>query len=117
MLKKVEAIIRAEKLYDVKDALHKAGIEFFSYSEVNGVGMATQSQVYRGHIYDMGTIDRIKIVIMISKNLKEVVQAIMDSGKTGELGDGRIMVTDMENVYNIRTGEEGAAALTKHTSK
>ena len=114
MLKKIEAIIRAEKLYDVKDALHQVGVEFFSYSEVSGVGMAHQEQVYRGRIYDMGTIDRIKIEVMISKNVDEVIKAILDSAVTGELGDGRIMISDMENVWNIRTREEGAAALIIH---
>lgn len=117
MLKKVEAIIRAEKLYDVKDALHEVGVEFFSYSEVHGVGMARQEVVYRGRVYDMGTIDRIKVEIMISENVDKVVKAIIDAGKTGELGDGRVMVSDMENVWNIRTGEEGSDALIIHGTK
>lgn len=117
MLKKVEAIIRAEKLYDVKDALHNVGVEFFSYSEVHGVGMARQEAVYRGRVYDMGTIDRIKIEIMISKNVDEVIQAIKSSAQTGELGDGRIMLTNMENVWNIRTGDQGENALKIHDAK
>ncbi len=114
MLKKIEAIIRAEKLYDVKDALHTIGIEFFTYSEVHGVGMAHQEAVYRDKIYDMGIIDRIKIEIMISKNLDEVIDTIMKAAKTGKLGDGRIMVTDLENVWSIRTGEQGPEAIKIH---
>ncbi len=112
MLHKVEAIIRASKLYDVKDALHNVGVDFFSYSEVSGVGMQKQEAVYRGEVYDMGTIDRIKLEILISENLETVMKTIQDAAQTGELGDGRIFVSTVDTILNIRTSEKDAAALT-----
>lgn len=111
-MKKVEAIIRKTKFDEVSAALHEAGIEFFSFWEVRGVGKATQARVYRGVKYDTSTIERIFISIYMRDHyLDQAVSAILQSGKTGEIGDGKIFVSDIEDAYRIRTGEKGGKAL------
>ena len=111
-MKKVEAIIRKTKFDEVSAALHEAGIEFFSFWEVRGVGKATQARVYRGVKYDTSTIERIFISIYMRDHyLDQAVSAILQSGKTGEIGDGKIFVSDIEESYRIRTGEKGGKAL------
>lgn len=111
-MKKVEAIIRKTKFDDVKEALHEAGIEFFSFWEVRGVGKATEARVYRGIKYDTSTIERILISIYCrDKFLDSTVKAILSSAKTGAIGDGKIFVSDMQNAFRIRTGEEGDKSL------
>jgi len=111
-MKKVEAIIRKTKFDDVKEALHEAGIEFFSFWDVRGVGKATEARVYRGIKYDTSTIERILISIYCrDKFLDSTVKAILSSAKTGEIGDGKIFVSDMQNAFRIRTGEEGDKSL------
>lgn len=111
-MKKVEAIIRKTKFDDVKTALNEAGIEFLSYWEVRGVGKATQERIYRGIKYDTGTIERIMISIyMRDQFLEPTVNAILQAGKTGEVGDGKIFVSDISDAYRIRTGEAGDKSL------
>ncbi len=111
-MKKVEAIIRKTKFDDVKDALNEAGIEFFSFWEVRGVGKATEARVYRGIKYDTSTIERILISIYIrDKFLESTVKAILNSAKTGEIGDGKIFVSEMVDAYRIRTEEKGDKSL------
>ncbi|MFK7900059.1 MAG: P-II family nitrogen regulator [Cyclobacteriaceae bacterium] len=110
-MKKIEAIIRTSRFYEVKDALHEVGVDFFSYTDVKGVGNQKREAVYRGTVYDMGAIARTKLEIIISENLEKVVSAILEAGKTGDLGDGKIFVYDCESVTKIRTGETGVDAL------
>lgn len=111
-MKKVEAIIRKTKFDDVTAALNQAGIEFFSFWEVRGVGKATEARVYRGIKYDTSTIERILISIYIrDKFLEPTVNAILESAKTGAVGDGKIFVSDMQDAFRIRTGEEGDKSL------
>ena len=111
-MKKIEAIIRKTKFEDVKDALNEAGIEFFSFWEVRGVGKARESRVYRGIAYDTGTIERLLISIVVrDKNLKPTIQTILDSAKTGSVGDGKIFVSEISESYRIRTGEVGDESL------
>ncbi len=111
-MKKVEAIIRKTKFDEVKDALYEAGIEFFSFWEVRGVGKATEARVYRGIKYDTSTIERILISIYVrDKFLQPTINAILSSAKTGELGDGKIFISDMLDAYRIRTGEQGDKSL------
>ncbi len=111
-MKKVEAIIRKTKFDDVKDALNEAGIEFFSFWEVRGVGKATEARVYRGIKYDTSSIERIMISIyMRDQFLEPTINAILKAGKTGEIGDGKIFVSNIDDAYRIRTGEEGDKSL------
>ena len=111
-MKKVEAIIRKTKFDDVTVALNEAGIEFFSFWEVRGVGKATEARVYRGIKYDTSTIERILISIYVrDKFLEPTVNAILESAKTGAIGDGKIFVSDMEDAFRIRTGEKGDKSL------
>lgn len=111
-MKKIEAIIRKTKFDDIKEALDKAEIEWFSYYEVRGVGKAKQSRIYRGVAYDTSYIERILISIIVrDKNVEKTVKAIEGAAKTGETGDGRIFVIPVEDAVRIRTGEHGDIAL------
>jgi nitrogen regulatory protein P-II 1 len=111
-MKKVEAIIRKTKFDEVSAALNEAGIEFFSYWEVRGVGKATEARVYRGIKYDTSTIERILISIyMRDKFLEPTVNAILQAAKSGEVGDGKIFVSEIMDSYRIRTGEHGDKSL------
>jgi len=112
IMKKIEAIIRATKFEDVKDALTEADIEWFSYYDVRGVGKMRQSRVYRGVKYDTSFIERILVSIVVRDiNVEKTVQAIVKSAQTGEIGDGRIFVIPVEDSIRIRTGERGDIAL------
>jgi nitrogen regulatory protein PII len=112
-MKKVSAIIRASKFEAVKEALSAVGVHFFSYYEVRGFGLQRGEQIkYRGAVYDMGYIARYKLeIILADEKIAEVVSAIKDNARTGEIGDGKIYVSNLEGVYRIRTGEEGNAAI------
>ena len=107
-MKKIEAIIRKTKFDEVAEALKEAGIDFYSYWEVRGVGQATESRVYRGVMYDTSSIERILISIYCrEKFLEPAINAILSSAKTGEVGDGKIFVSEISDGYRIRTGEKG----------
>ena len=111
-MKKIEAIIRKTKFEEVKDALHDNGIEFFSFWEARGVGMARQSRVYRGIAYDTSTIERIYISIVVRDiNLEKTIETITKSARTGEVGDGKIFVSNIHDSVRIRTGETGDESL------
>lgn len=111
-MKKIEAIIRKTKFEEVKDALYDAGIEFFSFWDVRGVGQAREGRVYRGIVYDTGTIERTKLSIIVrDKNVEKSVKAILSSARTGEIGDGKIFIIPIEESYRIRTGEKGDESL------
>ncbi len=111
-MKKIEAIIRKTKFEEVKEALHAAGIDFFSFWEVRGVGKARESRVYRGIAYDTGSIERLLLSIIVRDiNLKPTIQTIIQAAKTGEIGDGKIFVSDITESYRIRTEEKGDEAL------
>lgn len=111
-MKKIEAIIRKTKFDDVKDALSEAGIEWFSYYEVRGVGKSTQKRVYRGVMYDTSSIERILIsCVLRDKNVEKTISAIINASRTGEVGDGQIFVVPVEDSIRIRTGERGDISL------
>ena len=111
-MKKIEAIIRKTKFDEVSEALYSAGIEFFSFWDVRGVGQAREGRVYRGIVYDTSTIERTKLSIIVrDKNVTKTVQAILQSARSGEVGDGKIFILPIENSYRIRTGEEGDESL------
>jgi len=111
-MKKIEAIIRKTKFDEVTEALKEVGIDFFSYWDVRGIGQARQERVYRGVVYDTSSIERTKLSIIVrDKNLDKTIKAILDTARTGEIGDGKIFVVDIQQSYRIRTGESGDEAL------
>ena len=96
----------------MKDTLHDSGIDFFSFFPVTGVGKATQSRVYRGIAYDTSSIERLLLSIVVRDiNLEKTVDAIMKAAKTGEVGDGKIFISTIEESYRIRNGEKGDESL------
>lgn len=111
-MKKIEAIIRKSKFEDVKQALMDADIDWFSYWDITGLGKSTEEQVVRGQVFKSGYIQRRMISIVVRDiNLEKTVNAIITSAKTGELGDGKVFVYDIEETYRIRNGESGPDAL------
>ncbi len=111
-MKKIEAIIRKTRFEDVKEALYEAGIEWFSYMNVRGVGKAHQERIYRGVVYDTSYIERIMLTIVVREvNVKVTIDAIIKAAQTGEVGDGRIFVSPVDESYSIRTGLEGDKTL------
>ena len=117
-MKKIEAIIRKTKFEDVKEALYEAGIEWFSYMNVRGVGKASQERIYRGVIYDTSIIERIMLSIVVrDKNVDLTVKAIIEAAATGDVGDGRIFVSPVDQSYSIRSGKSGESTLFTEGSK
>ena len=111
-MKKIEAIIRKTKFEDVKEALLEAGIEWFSYYDVRGIGKARQGRIYRGVVYDTSCIERILVSIVVrEKNVDKTVAAVIKAAQTGEIGDSRIFIIPVEDSIRIRTGERGDIAL------
>ncbi len=111
-MKKVEAVIRKSKFDDVKQALLDADIDWFSYWDITGLGKSTEEQVVRGQVFMSGYIQRRMISIVIRDvNLEKTVNAILNSAWTGETGDGKIFVYDIEETWRIRTKEKGPGAL------
>lgn len=111
-MKKIEAIIRKTKFDEVTEALQEAGIEFFSFWDVRGVGQTREERSYRGVVYDTSTIERSLLSIIVrDKNVEKTVLAIMKAGRTGEIGDGKIFISAIDESYRIRTGEFGDESL------
>ncbi len=111
-MKKIEAIIRKTKYDEVRDALLEAGIEWFSYYDVRGIGKSRQGRIYRGVVYDTSCIERTLVsVIVRDKNVEKTVEAVLKAAQTGEIGDGRIFIIPVEDSIRIRTGERGDIAL------
>ena len=111
-MKKVEAIIRKSKFSAVKEALHDVGVNFFSYWDVTGLGNEKEGHVYRGVTYSTSDIQRRYLSIVVNDDFEEVtIKAILSAGATGEVGDGKIFVSDIQESYRIRTGEKGGKTL------
>ena len=112
-MKKIEAIIKPFKLDEVKDALNEMGIKGMTVSEVKGYGRQKgHTEIYRGAEYVVDFIPKTKIEIVIGADMvDQVVEKIRNAANTGKIGDGKVFVFDLEQVYRIRTGETGADAL------
>ena len=111
-MKKIEAIIRKSQFDDVKEALHDIEVNFFSYWDVTGVGNEQKGHVYRGVSYSTTSIPRRYLSIVVSDEFVEkTINAILDSAFTGDVGDGKIFVLPVEEVYRIRTREKGETSL------
>ena len=107
-MKKIEAIIRKSKFDEVVNALHDSEVYFFSYWDVTGVGNEKIGKVYRGISYSTKDIQRRCLSIVVSDSFVETtVDAILKSGATGKVGDGKIFVYPCEEAYRIRTAEKG----------
>ena len=111
-MKKIEAIIRKSKYREVKEALYNVGISFFSYWDVTGKGNEKEGHVYRGISYSTSDIQRRIISIVVNDEFEEAtIKAIIGAAATGEVGDGKIFVSDVLESYRIRTGEKGSETL------
>ncbi len=111
-MKKIEAIIRKSKYSAVRNALHDVGVNFFSYWDVTGLGNEKEGHVYRGVSYSTSDIQRRYISIVVNDDFEEpTIKAILDSAVTGDVGDGKIFVSDIQECYRIRTGEKGGNTL------
>lgn len=113
-MKKIEAIIRTSKFDTVKEALHKIDIDFFSYMDATGVGneITKGGHAYRGTSIDTAYIPRRVLTIVVRDvNTKKTVDCILEAAYTGEIGDGRIFVTDVAEAWKIRTKTGGEDSL------
>ncbi|MFC2147081.1 MAG: P-II family nitrogen regulator [Eudoraea sp.] len=111
-MKKVEAIIRKSKFDDVKNALHEIEVNFFSYWDVTGVGNEKQGHVYRGISYSTTDIQRRYLEIVVSDEfLERTVNTVLEAAYTGNVGDGKIFVSDVLQAFRIRTKENGHAGI------
>jgi nitrogen regulatory protein P-II 1 len=112
-MKKVEAIIRHHKLEDVKKALTERGITGMTITEVRGFGRQKgHTEMYRGTEYTVDFLPKIKMEVVVSEaKLPTVLDTIVRAAQTGQVGDGKIFVTELTDVMRIRTGESGESAI------
>jgi nitrogen regulatory protein P-II 1 len=112
-MKKIEAIVRHHKLEDVKNALTEQGISGMTVTEVRGFGRQKgHTEIYRGTEYTVDFVPKVKIEIVVDDGkLRTAVDTIVRSAQTGQIGDGKIFVSDLVDSIRIRTGETGSAAL------
>jgi nitrogen regulatory protein P-II 1 len=112
-MKKIEAIVRHHKLDDVKTALVGVGLQGMTVTEVRGFGRQRgHTETYRGTEYTVDYVPKVKIEIVASDDvLDKVVSAIVGAARTGQVGDGKIFVSELKDVIRVRTGETGAAAI------
>jgi len=113
LMKKVEAIIKPFKLDEVKESLNDIGVQGMTVSEVKGFGRQKgHTELYRGAEYVVDFLPKIKIEIIVPDDLvAQVVELVEKSARTGRIGDGKIFVTNVEEVVRIRTGERGHDAI------
>ena len=112
-MKKVEAIIRPEKLEEVKDELGKYGIHGMTVTQVVGCGLQKgRIGVYRGHEYSINLLPKLKVeIVLMDHQVEDVADIISRTARTGAVGDGKIFVFPVENAMRIRTGESGNDAI------
>jgi nitrogen regulatory protein P-II 1 len=112
-MKKVEAVVRHFKLEDVKNALTERGIHGMTVTEVRGFGRQKgHTEISRGTEYAVDFVPKVKIEVVCSdSNLQSVIDMIVKTAQTGQIGDGKIFVSDLDNAIRIRTGEQGEDAL------
>ncbi|OAV46017.1 P-II family nitrogen regulator [Lewinella sp. 4G2] len=112
-MKKIEAIIRLSRFESVRDALAAIDVNFFTLTEVKGFGLQRGEQLtYRGSVYDADYIARLQLDILApAAKVNDIVGAIQAAGKTGKVGDGKIIIYDVEGIVRIRTGERDESAI------
>ncbi len=112
-MKKIEAVVRHFKLEEVKEAVIEAGVQGMTVTEVRGFGRQKgHKEQYRGAEYSVDFLPKVKLeVIVADDQAKPVIEAIVRSARTGQIGDGKIFVTDLAETVRIRTGESGVEAI------
>lgn len=112
-MKKIEAYIKPHRLDEVKELLVDEGIDGMTVFSVRGYGRQQgHSELYRGAEYTIDFIPKVKIELIVKNdNLEKAIEIIERGAKTGKIGDGKILVTNLENVLRIRTGEKGEGAI------
>ncbi len=112
-MKMIAAIIKHFKLDDVRKALTDIGVQGMTVIEVKGFGRQKgHMEVYRGVEYEVKFLPKIKVeVVVADERVEAVVDAILESAKTGEIGDGKIFIYNLQEIIRIRTGEKGEAAI------
>ena len=112
-MKLVTAIVKPFRLDDVRNALSEVGIQGMTVSEVKGFGRQRgHTELYRGAEYVVDFLPKAKIEVAVSDDsVERVVETVVEAAKTGKVGDGKIFVTNLEQVWRIRTGETGDSAL------
>ncbi len=112
-MKKIEAIIRPFRIDDVREALAEIGVKGMTLTEVKGYGRQKgHTELYRGSEYQIDFLPKIKLEVVVPDQLEEqVVDAIVRTAKTGQVGDGKIFITTVDDAVRVRTGESGEAAL------
>ncbi|HSD51493.1 MAG TPA: P-II family nitrogen regulator [Candidatus Methylomirabilis sp.] len=112
-MKKLDLIIRPHKLDEVKEALSAVGVQGMTVMEVKGFGRQKgKTEVYRGSEYSITFVPKVRLEVLVPDGMVErAMKAASEAARTGRIGDGKIMVTDVLDVMRIRTGEMGEAAL------
>lgn len=112
-MKKIEAIIKPFKLDEVKEGLAEIGVRGMTLSEVKGFGRQRgHTEVYRGAEYEVDFVPKLKLEIVVASEIApQVVEAIQRRAKTGQIGDGKIFITSLDEAIRIRTGERGKEAI------
>ena len=112
-MKLVTAIVKPHVLDDVKEALQGVGVQGLTVSEVRGYGRQRgHTEVYRGAEYAVEFVPKLKLEVLVSLDqIDDAIDAIVSKARSGNVGDGKVFVTDVERVVRIRTGEEDGAAL------
>jgi nitrogen regulatory protein PII len=112
-MKKIEAVIKPFRLEEVKEGLSSLGVKGMTVNEVKGFGRQKgHSEIYRGAEYTVDFVAKVKIEIVVDDDMADkVVDVILEQAKTGQIGDGKVFVMPIEEVYRIRTGETGKDAI------
>ena len=112
-MKKLDCIVRVNKLEEVKAALEEAGIVGMSTESVRGHGRQQgRTELYRGSTYSINLLPKVRIeVVVADSQLEDAIEIISEAARTGEIGDGKIFISDVLDVIRIRTGERGEPAL------
>src|SRR2546421_10625239 len=112
-MKRIEAVIRPTKIDEVKEALSSIGINGMTVTAVRGYGKQRgRTEKYRGNTYVVNLLPKVKLEIVAADDrAEEVVEIVLDAARTGEIGDGKIFISTVEEAVRIRTGERGEAAL------
>jgi nitrogen regulatory protein P-II 1 len=113
-MKRIEAFVRVNRLEAVKDALEAAGVRGLSCEGVRGYGRQMgRTDLYRGSTYAVNLLPKMRIEVVVrDEDLEPALDAIIEAARTGEVGDGKIFVTEVLDAIRVRTGERGDAALT-----
>ena len=109
----ITAIVKPHVVDGVKEALQRAGVTGMTVTEVTGFGRQKgHTETYRGAEYEVSFIPKVRIdVVVAAESAEDVAQSVIDAARTGNIGDGKVWITDVGRLYRVRTGETGPAAL------